>query len=108
MKRIDTADGSTQTIAEAPGTPRGGDVGQRDVIVFGSGTPPRLARVSARGGRGHRCSRAVRRTGPFLPDGRHFLYTGEDRFAEREHHGRSIDGSESEAGFKPRSLVASR
>jgi eukaryotic-like serine/threonine-protein kinase len=109
LKRIDPANGSTQTIAEVPTPPRGGTWGSRDVIVFSSGTPPRLAGVSAR------VAGAVTsiptadggmfpRFPSFLPDGRHFLYS--DRV-------RSVAGSAGlyvasvEPGFEPKRIVAS-
>ena len=50
LKRIDTTDGSIETITDAAGVPRGASWGSRDVIVFSVGTPPILARVSAGGG----------------------------------------------------------
>ena len=76
MKRIDMVDGSIQTIADALGVPRGGRWGSRDVIVFGSGTPLETrARVVTRG-RGHVLDIGYGRWPFFLPDGRHFLYTG--------------------------------
>src|SRR5262245_45124073 len=78
LKRMDTGDGSIQTIADAAGVPRGATWGSRDVIVFSVGTPPQLARVPSRGGE------VTPLAGPyqtfargfpaFLPDGRHFLH----------------------------------
>ena len=50
LKRFETADGAVQTIADATGVPRGAAWGSLEVIVFSVGTPPRLARVPARGG----------------------------------------------------------
>jgi hypothetical protein len=75
LKRIDVADGSTQTLADASTPPRGGTWGSRDVIVFASGTPSRLARVSSRGAITtiEETSSAFPRFPSFLSDGRHFL-----------------------------------
>ena len=79
LKRIDTADGSVETITDAAGVPRGASWGSRDVIVFSVGTPPILARVSARGGEVTPIvtpGNTFARWPSFLPDGRHFLYVG--------------------------------
>ena len=50
LQRFEMADGAVQTITDAAGVPRGATWGSGDVIVFSVGTPPRLARVPARGG----------------------------------------------------------
>ena len=50
LRRFEMADGAVQTITDAAGVPRRATWGSRDVIVFSVGTPPRLFRVSARGG----------------------------------------------------------
>jgi serine/threonine protein kinase/Tol biopolymer transport system component len=106
MKAIDPATGAVRTIADAaPG--RGASWGSRDVIVFGHGNLPRLARVSADGsglaeipideGTG------VRRQPlwpHFLPDGRHFIYFSLNQ--ESRLMIASID-----PGFTPRVLVRS-
>ena len=79
VHRVDVADGSIQAIGNAAGVPRGATWGSRDVIVFAVGTPPQLARVSARGG----TVTAIATPGitfprwpSFLPDGIHFVFTG--------------------------------
>ncbi|MGE5832917.1 MAG: protein kinase domain-containing protein [Acidobacteriota bacterium] len=108
LKRIDLADGSTQTLADVPVPPRGGTWGSRDVIVFSSGTPARLAGVSSRGG-------AVTpvpisgggnfpRFPSFLPDGRHFLYTDTGRLEGRP---AGLHVASIEPGFEPKRIVAS-
>jgi eukaryotic-like serine/threonine-protein kinase len=103
LKRIDTSDGSIQTIADAVGVPRGGSWGSRDVIVFSTGTPPRISRVSSRGGNVTTLSIAVGRWPSFLPDGLHFLYTGRPSDAD----GARILVGSIEPGFEPRSILAS-
>ena len=85
LRRFEMADGAVQTIADAAGVPRGATWGSRDVIVFSVGTPPQLARVSARGGEltALAQSSAVFPRFPFfLPDGRHFLYNGRGQSAQ--------------------------
>ena len=108
LKRIDPANGSTQTIAEVPVPPRGGTWGSRDVIVFSSGTPPRLARVSSRGGAVTPVPNAdggiFPRFPSFLPDGRHFLYTDRVRL---EGGPVSLHVASIEPGFEPKRIVAS-
>jgi serine/threonine protein kinase len=107
LKRIETIDGSIETITDVAGVPRGASWGSRDVIVFSVGTPPTLARVSAGGGevtpivmRGN----AFARWPSFLPDGRHFLYVGRLR-SEVDMIGVLVGSIE--PGFEPRSVVAS-
>jgi eukaryotic-like serine/threonine-protein kinase len=109
LKRIDPANGSTQTIAEVPVPPRGGTWGSRDVIVFSSGTPSRLARVSARvGGAVTPVPTAAGGFFPrfpsFLPDGRHFLYTDRVRL---EGGPAGLYVASVEPGFEPKRIVAS-
>jgi eukaryotic-like serine/threonine-protein kinase len=103
VKRIDMSDGSIQTIADVSGVPRGGSWGSGDVIVFSTGTPPRMARVSSRGGEATILAAMVGGYPSFLPDGRHFLYTGRPIDADGPH---LLLGS-IEPATKPRSLVAS-
>src|SRR5262245_39921163 len=108
VKRIDTLDGSVQTIADAEGIPRGGSWGSRDVIVYGVGTPPRLARVSARGGEVTILA-AIGLWPCFLPDGRHFLYTGrtlDSRKVALEVDGASVLIGSIEPASETRTLVA--
>ena len=108
LKRIDTTDGSIQTITDAAGVPRGASWGSRDVIVFSVGTPPVLSRVSARGGdvtpivTGD--SGSFARWPSFLPDGRQFLYVG--RLRSQVPTIGILVGS-IEPGFETRSVVAS-
>ena len=88
LKRFEMADGAIQTITDAAGVPRGAAWGSRDVIVFSVGTPPRLARVSSRGGEVTALAVSDGDFGRFpffLPDGRHFLYL---RTAAISHVGR--------------------
>jgi len=103
VKRIDTVDGSVQTIADAPGSPRGGAWGSRDVIVFGSGAPSKLARVSSRGGEVTVLDVGYGRWPFFLPDGRHFLYTGLSTGSASL--GILIGSIDARNGIEPRSLV---
>jgi serine/threonine protein kinase/Tol biopolymer transport system component len=106
LKRIDVADGSVQTIGDVPGVPRGASWGSQDVIVFSSGTPARLARVSARGGVVTPIDLAdtsFSRWPSFLPDGRQFLYVG--RFQPSETSQSLIVGS-IEPGAPPRRIMA--
>ena len=101
LQRVDSTDGTIQTVTEAPGVPRGASWGSGDVIVFSSGTPPQLARVPARGG-----AVATMSTGPrfpsFLPDGRHFLFSGR-RDVEPEF---GVMVGSIEPGFESRWLTA--
>ena len=106
VKRIDTVDGSIQTIADAPGLPRGGAWGSRDVIVFGSGTPSKLARVSSRGGEVTVLDIGYGRWPFFLPDGRHFLYTGLSTGSSSLGILVGSIDAPSGPGIEPRSLVA--
>ena len=58
---------------------RGASWGSAEVIVFTAGTPPQMARVSARGGEVTPfavAGAAVRGWPSFLPDGRRFLFLG--------------------------------
>ena len=108
LKRIDPANGSTQTIAEVPVPPRGGTWGSRDVIVFSSGNPPRLAQVSSAGGAVTPVPNAdggiFPRFPSFLPDGRHFLYTDRVRLGGGP---ASLHVASIEPGFEPKRIVAS-
>jgi eukaryotic-like serine/threonine-protein kinase len=107
LKRIDTTDGSIETITDVAGVPRGASWGSRDVIVFSVGTPQTLARVSARGGGVTPIvtpGNAFGRWPSFLPDGRHFLYVGRLR-SEVDMIGVLVGSIE--PGFEPRSVVAS-
>ena len=107
LKRIDTTDGSIETITDVAGVPRGASWGSRDVIVFSVGTPQILARVSARGGEVTPIvmpGDAFGRWPSFLPDGRHFLYVGRLR-SEVDMIGVLVGSIE--PGFEPRSVVAS-
>ena len=106
VKRIDTVDGSIQTIVDAPGLPRGGAWGSRDVIVFGSGTPSKLARVSSRGGEVTVLDIGYGRWPFFLPDGRHFLYTGLSTGSSSLGILVGSIDAPSGPGIEPRSLVA--
>jgi serine/threonine protein kinase len=106
LKRIDTTDGSVETITDAAGVPRGASWGSRDVIVFSVGTPPILARVSAGGGEVTPIvtpGNTFARWPSFLPDGRHFLYVG--RLPTEVNMIGILVGS-IEPGFEPRSVVA--
>ena len=78
LRRYEMADGAVQTITDAAGVPRRATWGSRDVIVFSVGTPPRLFRVSARGGEVTALALSNGGLGLypfFLPDGRHFLFS---------------------------------
>jgi serine/threonine protein kinase/Tol biopolymer transport system component len=106
LKRIDAADGSIQTIVDAPGVPRGATWGSRDVIVFSVGTPPQLARVASRGGEVTPivgADKSFARWPSFLPDGRHFLYVG--RLQLTKAIGLLVGSIE--PGFESRSVVPS-
>jgi eukaryotic-like serine/threonine-protein kinase len=110
LKKMNAAGGPLQTICEVPGTPRGATWGGRGTIVFSSGNPARLARVSADGGAvteiqmPDAMSQARAPSWPhFLPDGRHFLYWV--RVPAGEDPGVTI--ASIEPGFAPRRLVAS-
>jgi eukaryotic-like serine/threonine-protein kinase len=107
LKRIDTTDGSIETITDVAGVPRGASWGSRDVIVFSVGTPQVMVRVSAGGGEVTPIvtqGNAFARWPFFLPDGRHFLYVGRLR-SEVDMVGILVGSIE--PGFEPRSLVAS-
>ena len=73
------------------------------MIVFSTGTPPRMARVSSRGGEVTILAAMVGGWPSFLPDGRHFLYMGRPVDVDGFH---LLLGS-IEPATKPRSLVAS-
>jgi len=100
IKTIGVADGTIQTVADAPNA-RGGTWNRDGVILFGQTTPGVINQVPARGGTpqavthleptrsgGHRFPR-------FLPDDRHFLFysTGAGGSAVRAVHVGSLDGS---------------
>ena len=109
LKRLEMADGAVQTITDATGVPRGAAWGSRDVIVFSVGTPPQLARVSARGGQVTviPSSYATFPRFPFfLPDGRHFLYSARLLKAPPALSISLVLGSD-DPGFEPRSVVDS-
>jgi len=81
LKKIETAGGPPQTVADFPGSWGGGAWNQDDVIVFGD-LPAGLSRVPASGGVPVPISaldparQEISHFGPsFLPDGRHFVYT---------------------------------
>jgi Tol biopolymer transport system component len=107
VKRMDTEEGSIQTIADAAGVPRGAAWGSREVIVFSAGTPPQFARVPSRGGEvtplGAAYQAMARGFPVFLPDGRHFLYLG--RLRPTTTSGLILGSIE--PGFEPRPLVPS-
>ena len=104
LQRFEMSDGAVHTIADAPGVPRGATWGSGDVIVFSVGTPPRLARVPARGG--DVTALAVSENGLgqfplFLPDGRSFLFIG--RPPSKELFGVLIGSIE--PGFETRRVI---
>jgi Tol biopolymer transport system component len=105
LKRIDLADGTVSTVADAARIPRGGTWGTSDVIVFSAGTPPSIARVPARGGEVTPIASEVifARWPSFLPDGRHFLLTG--RLPSDTRMGVIV--ASIEQGFQARLLVQS-
>ena len=105
LLRIDPADGSIRTIADAAGVPRGATWGSRDVIVFAVGTPPKLAGVSAGGGHVTPITVtgvAFSRWPSFLPDGVHFLLTARNPPAPG-----GLYVASTEPGFTPRLVVPS-
>jgi serine/threonine protein kinase/Tol biopolymer transport system component len=110
LKRVDVVDGAMRTICDAPGIPRGATWGSRDVILFSNGTPPRLSRVSSRGGVVTSVDIPNIDNQPqapvwpfFLPDGRHFLY-----WARMASEGTtSLNIGSIEPGFAPKHLVIS-
>ena len=105
LKRFEMADGAVQTITDAAGVPRGAAWGSLDVIVFAVGTPPRLARVSARGGEVAELPSAgivFPRYPVFLPDGRHFLFSAR---VQSPQPAVSVMLSSIEPGFEPRPVV---
>jgi len=99
LKKVSTAGGPPQVIAEGVPNPLGGSWGPDDTILFTSGNTP-ILRVSSGGGQTTSATaldeahqEASHRWPRFLPDGRHFLYTV--RSAASEHRGiyaGSIDG----------------
>jgi Tol biopolymer transport system component len=103
LKRIDATEGSVQTICDVPGAPRGASWGSRDVIVFGSGAPPRLAQVPARGGVATPIPVAgaiFPRWPSFLPNGRRFLYI------DRSESSASIMVGSTDPDVEPRRIVS--
>jgi len=110
LKTIDVSDGSLRTVCDAAFPPRGASWGSRDVIVFSSGTPPILARVSSSGGSATAIAidadgsfRSFPRWPSFFPDGSHFLYWGQ---TQTERSTNLVIGS-IDAGFTPKVLVSS-
>ena len=104
LQRFAVADGAVQTITDAAGVPRGATWGSGGAIVFSVGTPPRLARVQARGGDVTALAVSVDSVGQFpffLPDGRHFLFIG--RPPSNESYGVLIGSIES--GFETRRVM---
>jgi Tol biopolymer transport system component len=108
LRTINVTSGEVVTVCDVGVPPRGGSWGSGDVIVFSASTPPRITRVSARGGAPTTIQVGGRSWYPhwpsFLPDGRHFLYAdlglGETRRA-------GIYLASLDEGFTPRFLVES-
>jgi serine/threonine protein kinase len=80
LKKVDSAGGPTQVIADASNG-RGGTWSSDSIIVFAPETGTSLFRVSAAGGQATEVSKLDRSTGfnsyrfpQFLPDGRHFIF----------------------------------
>jgi Tol biopolymer transport system component len=109
LKKMDAAGGPAQTLCDVRGIPRG-VAWARDAILFSSGTPSVLFRVSPEGGTTTPIAKAdVNTWGAlvswphFLPDGRHFLY-----WARGTADGAGgIYVASLDQGFEPRRLLAS-
>lgn len=83
LKRMDAAGGPTITIADTGGFPTGA-WGANGTIVF-AGSRTGIWRIPAAGGTAVKVIADTAARAPwFLPDGRHFLYTGADAGAERD------------------------
>jgi Tol biopolymer transport system component/DNA-binding winged helix-turn-helix (wHTH) protein len=84
LKRVDLDGGLPRTLDEAPAG-RGGTWNADDVILFTPGTASAIFRISATGDAKGKPQTQVGASGGshrhprFLPDGRHFLYLGEER-----------------------------
>jgi Tol biopolymer transport system component/preprotein translocase subunit SecG len=81
LKRIDTAGGSPQVLADTSGDPRGAAWGSDGTIIFTPNFTSPLLKVSAAGGAVEPVTeldqsreQTSHRWPSFLPDGRHFLY----------------------------------
>jgi eukaryotic-like serine/threonine-protein kinase len=88
LKKIDVADGSVVTLCDAA-VGYGGSWGTKDVILFSPIPNDGLFRVPAAGGSVTRATALDQTLGEvthrlpwFLPDGRHFLYTGRSNARE--------------------------
>ena len=107
LKIIELSDGSIRTLADVTIVPRGAAWGSQDVVVFSSGTPPRLTRVSARGGSITYLDSpdvVFPRWPSFLPDGRAFHLPGALPIRQLPEPRRVVD----RAGFGAASAVCQR
>ncbi len=111
LRKIDTAGGPAQTLADASVDPRGGTWGADGTIIYSPGTSSALMRVSASGGPATEITKLapdLRETShrwPYMmPDGRHFIYFGRASSTDEKQglYVASIDSPE------PKFLVATR
>jgi Tol biopolymer transport system component len=94
LQRIDLSSGSSQTVCSITGTARGGTWSPTGVIVFGIAGGS-LWRVAATGGKPMALPASRyqpdNRFPSFLPDGRHFLFSGGAEASDLgQHDGRGI------------------
>jgi Tol biopolymer transport system component len=105
LMRVNLNDAAVQVVCETGGVARGGAWGSAGIIVFSSGTPPVMARVSAQGGQVTTLTQpgqGFSRFPVFLPDGRRFLYQGRASLEEPV----SVMLASTEGAFSPRAIVA--